>query len=75
MHVLTVLSPSEYAWLRGKARVCVRLIKQLILLQVCLHGSVLFHMGLQPLGSLGLPCAGPLLWVAWGMDSWFLTQM
>lgn len=51
-----VLSPSKYAWLRGKACVCVRLIKLLILLQVHLNGRVLLYAGGQPLcvhASLG----------------------
>lgn len=49
--------------------VCVRLIKLLILLQVCLHGSVLFHAGVQPLWALCSPGLCPYFILPWGMGS------
>lgn len=46
------LSPSGCSWLREKAHVCVRLRKLLILLQGCLHGSMLSRGGTVPLSTV-----------------------
>lgn len=56
---------SSSSWLKGKAHVCVRLIKLLILLQVCLHGSVLFHVEVQPLWALCSPGFCPCFKLPW----------